>query len=142
VRMLAIVLVLALAALGLAACGGGDSKSDKAKSQVCDARDDISKQVTTLKGLTVSTATTDQITKSLQAIGDDLTAIKNAQGDLDGKRESQVKSANDDFAASVKSISSTLGSSTSLSDAKTQLSAALSQLATAYEQTFAKVDCG
>ena len=138
-RATALALVLAL---GVAACGGGSSsKEDKAKSQVCDARADIEKQVNTLKDLTISTATTDQITKSLQAIGDDLTTIKNAQGNLSDQRKQEVQQANKDFESSVKSIASDLGTSTSLSDAKTKLSAALDKLATSYQQTFAKIDC-
>jgi multidrug resistance efflux pump len=138
-RAAAIALVLAL---GLAACGGGDSsKEDKASSQVCDARADIEKQVNTLKNLTISTATTDQITKSLQAIGDDLTKIKDARGDLSSDRKQEVEQANKDFESSVKGIASDLGTSTSLSDAKTKLSSALDDLATSYQQTFAKINC-
>ena len=48
------------------------SKQDDAKAQVCDARADISKQVDTLKGITVSAATLDQIQTSLKAIDTDL----------------------------------------------------------------------
>ena len=136
-----VALALALAALGLAACGGGDSKEEKASNQVCDARADIQKQVNTLKGLTISTATTSQITKSLNAIGDDLAKIKDAQGDLNDERKKEVQQANKDFESSVKSIASDLGTATSLSDAKSQLSAALQKIATSYEQTFAKIDC-
>jgi len=133
--------VAVLIVLGLSACGGGDSKSDKAQSQVCDARADISKQVDTLKGLTISTATADQVTKSLQAIGDDLNKIKNAQGDLSDERKKEVQQANQDFESSVKSIASDLGTSTSLSEAKSALQSALQKLATSYQQTFAKLDC-
>jgi hypothetical protein len=136
-----LALALALCALGLAACGGGSSKEDDAKNQVCAARDDISKQVDTLKGLTISTATSSQITKSLQAIGGDLTKIKNARGDLSDDRKQDVDQANKNFESSVKSIASDLGTSTSLSDAKTKLGAALDQLASSYKQTFAKIDC-
>src|SRR4051812_10717043 len=79
-RPIASVIPLALAAM-LAACGG-QSKQEKAQSQVCTARADISKQVKTLKGLTLSTATTSQAKSSLQAIRDDLGKIRSAQGDL------------------------------------------------------------
>ena len=140
-RAVAVALTLALGSLGLVACGG-TSKSDKAKSQVCSARDDISKQVDTLKGLTLSTATAGQITSSLQAIGNDINKIRGAQGDLSGDRKKQVQDANQAFESSVKDIASSLSKTTSLSDAKTQLSSALQQLATSYQQTFAKIDCG
>ena len=127
--------------VALAACGGGESKSDKAQKQVCSARADISKQVNTLKGLTLSAGSVTQVTDALKAIGEDLNKIKDAQGDLSGDRKKEVQQANQAFESSVKSIASSLGSSTSLSDAKAQLTAALQGLASSYEQTFAKLSC-
>ena len=134
------IVAMIVLALVVSACGG-QSKSDKAKSQVCDARADISKQVDTLKGLTVSTATTSQIKSSVTAIANDLKTITNAQGDLSADRRSQVQQANKAFESQVKDIVSTLGSTTSLSSAKSQLTTALTQLADAYKQTFAKISC-
>ena len=129
------------AALAFGACGGS-SKADDAKNQVCSARADISKQVDTLKGLTVSTATTSQIKDSLKAIQNDLGQIKAAQGDLKGQRKSQVQAANEAFTTQVKTITSELGKSLSGANAKTQLTTAFQDLAKSYQQTFAKVDCG
>jgi hypothetical protein len=135
----ALILVLVL---GLAACGGGgDSKEEKAQKQVCAARDDLGKQVETLKGITLSTGTTEKITNSLKAMGDDLNKIKDAQGDLGDQRKQEVDEANKAFESSVKGIASSLGSSTSLSEAKQQLASALRGLATSYQQTFAKLSC-
>jgi hypothetical protein len=131
---------VAVVALGAAACG--TSEEDKAKEQVCDARADISKQVDTLEGLTLSTATTSQVKDSLTAIRDDLRKIGDAQGDLDDERKSQVQAANAAFAAQLQSIAADLGRDLSAADAKAQLQSALRQLATTYRQTFAKVDCG
>ena len=91
------ILVLAAAgALALSGCGGSSSssKQDDAKAQVCDARADISKQVDTLKGLTVSAATLDQIQTSLKAIDSDLKKIAGAAGDLKGDDKSQLQQAN------------------------------------------------
>src|ERR1700749_258257 len=93
--------------VALVACGG-QSKEQKATSQVCDARADIAKQVDTLKNLTVSTATTSQIKTSLNAIKDDLGKIKDAQGDLNPQRKSQLQQANEAFATQIKSIGSSL----------------------------------
>ena len=92
--------------------------------------------------MTLSTATTSEIRESLTTIGNDLTKIKDAQGELDGQRKSQVQQANQAFESQLKSIRSTLGSTTSLSDAEAQLSQAFQQLASAYEDTFSKIDCG
>jgi len=139
------ILVLAAAgALALGGCGGGSSsssKQDDAKATVCDARADISKQVDTLKGLTVSAATLDQIQTSLKAIDSDLKKISGAAGDLKGDDKSQLQQANKDFVTQINSIASSLVKSTSLSQAQSQAKDALSQLADAYKQTFAKFSC-
>jgi capsule polysaccharide export protein KpsE/RkpR len=132
-------LIAVLAALGLSACG--ESKQDKAKSTVCDARTDISKQVDQLKGLTVSTVTVDGVQNSLKAINSDLSKIRSAQGDLSGDRRQQVQDATKTFTSQMQSIAGSVGKSTSLSDAKAQFTNALQQLGDAYKQSFAKVDC-
>jgi hypothetical protein len=136
---IAFLLIALLATLGLSACG--QSKQDKAKTTVCDARADISKQVDKLKGLTVSTVTVDGVQSSLKAIQSDLSKIKDAQGDLSGDRRTQVQDATKTFTSQVQSIAGSVGKSTSLSEAKAQLTGALQQLGDAYKQSFAKVDC-
>ena len=133
------LLIALLGAVALGACG--ESKEDKAKSTVCDARADISKQVDQLKGLTVSTVTIDGVQNSLKAISSDLSKIKDAQGDLSGDRRQQVQDATKTFTSQVQSIAGSVGKSTSLSEAKTQLTSALQQLGDAYKQSFARVDC-
>lgn len=140
----AAALTLVVPALALGACGGGNdkpSKSDTAQANVCAARTDISKQVDTLKGLTLSTATTEQIKTSLNAIGKDLNTIKNAEADLSSDRRNEVEKATQAFVTQVSGVISTLGSTTSLNDAKAQLTTAFNQMADAYKQTFAKIDC-
>jgi hypothetical protein len=139
-RPLVLPLLLAVAVVGITACGG-QSASDKAKSQVCDARADISKQVDDLSSLTLATASVDGVKKNVQAIQDDLGKIKDAQGNLKGDRKQQVQAANEAFTQQVKSIASSVGKSLSLSEAGTQLKAATSQLATSYKQTLGKIDC-
>jgi predicted nucleic acid-binding Zn-ribbon protein len=134
-----LLLTLVLTAGMLSACG--QSKEDKAKSKVCDARDDIGKQVDKLKGLTVSTATLDQVTSSLNAIKQDLSDIADAQGDLSDQRKKDVQAANEAFKASVSQIASSVGKSLSLQDAGAQATQALQQLASTYQSTFGKIDC-
>jgi Tfp pilus assembly protein PilP len=136
---IASLLPVLIAALALGACG--ESKEDKAKSTVCDARADIGKQVDKLKGLTITTASASAAQESLKAINSDLSKITDAQGDLSDDRRQQVETANKAFTSQLQSIAASLGSSTSLSDAKSQLSSALQQLATAYKTSFARVDC-
>ena len=117
-------------------------KEDKAKAEVCSARDDIAKQVDDLKSLTITTASISQIKDGVTAIGNDLKKIASAQSDLSDERKQQVQDANSAFKSSVDQIASSLGSSTSLQDAATQLVSAGKTLAQSYENTFAKVDCG
>jgi hypothetical protein len=136
---IAVPLIALLAALGLGACG--ESKQDKAKSSVCSARSDMSKQVDQLKGLTASTVTIDGVQSSLKAIRDDLAKIKDAQGDLSGSRRQQVEDATKTFTSQVQSVAGSIGKSTSISDAKAQLTSALQQLGDAYKQSFARLDC-
>jgi hypothetical protein len=136
---IAALLIALLAALALGACG--ESKEDKAKSTVCDARADISKEVNSLTSLTASTVTVDGVQSSLKAIRSNLSKIKDAQGDLSGNRRQQVQDATKTFTSQVQSIAGSVVKSTSLSDAKAQLTSALQQLGTAYKQSFARVDC-
>jgi uncharacterized protein YjbJ (UPF0337 family) len=136
---IAFVLLAFAIAVALGACG--ESKEDKAKKTVCNARADISKQVDQLESLTISTATADEVQQNIQAINSDLSKIKDAQGDLSDERRQQVEAANKTFTSQVQSILGSLGKSTSLSDAKSQLTSATQELATAYQQSFARIDC-
>ncbi len=135
-----IVVCLALIA-AVAVAGCGESKADKAKKQVCSARSDIQKQVNDLRSLTPTTVTTDKVKSSLSSIQDDLKKITSAQKDLNADRKQQVQSANQEFSSQLQSITGSLGSSLSLSQAATQLQSALQQLGSAYQTTLAKIDC-
>jgi len=132
-------LVVVMLALVLGACG--ESEEDKALNTVCDARDDIGKQVDTLKGLTPATVTTDAVTQSLDAIKTDLDDIAGAQSDLSSDRRSEVETANTAFKSSVEGIAAELGTSLSASDAKAAVVTALQQLGASYEETFAPLNC-
>ena len=128
-----------LASLAVAACG--DSSEDTAKTTVCNARADISKQVDQLKALTPSTFTTEAASKSLSAIRSDLNDIKGAQSDLSDDRRQQVQQANQQFAGKVQDLVKQVFRSTSAADAKSQMTAAFQDLADTYKQTYARVDC-
>jgi hypothetical protein len=128
-----------LASIAVAACG--ESSQDKAQTQVCNARADISKQVDELKGMTPATITADAASKNLSAIRGDLQRIGDAQADLADDRRQQVQQANQEFAAKVKSVLGQVFRTTSAGDAKSELTTAVQQLADTYEQTYARVDC-
>ena len=129
-----------LLALALGACG--ESSEEKVQNTVCDARDDIGKQVDDLKSLTPATVTTDAVTQNLDAIQNDLKDISGAQSDLSSDRRSEVEAANKAFASSVEGIASQLGRSLSASDAKAGVVTALQQLEASYQKTFAPLNCG
>jgi uncharacterized protein (DUF342 family) len=130
-------LLIALAVLA----GCGQSAADKAKANVCSARDDIGQQVKTLQGLTLSTATTSKISDSLKAIQKDLNTISDNTGKLADQFKSDVKTANQQFTNSAKDTTSNLGTNLSAADAKTQLQNAFNQLASSYQSSFGKLKC-
>jgi methyl-accepting chemotaxis protein len=121
--------------------GCGQSAADKAKDQVCSARDDIGKQVQQLKGLTLSTATTGQVKASVDAIKKDLSTISDASGDLSDQFKQDVQAANQQFSSTVKDTVGNLGKTVSLQNAASQLNTALDQLAASYQSTFGQLKC-
>jgi ABC-type Zn uptake system ZnuABC Zn-binding protein ZnuA len=137
---LALLLLAAGLLLALAACG--ESDEDKAKSDVCDARDDIQANVKDLQNLTLGTATLDKIRSNLTAIQDDVKKIADAQGKLSESDKEQVQKANDAFKSKLQSLAGDVGRSLSLEDAAQQLKSAFADLATTYRETYAPVDCG
>jgi uncharacterized phage infection (PIP) family protein YhgE len=135
-----VLLLTALIAAGVLA-GCGKSEEEKATDQVCSARDDIAKQVDQLKGLTLTTATTDQVRNNLKAIRDDLAKITDARTNLSDKQRTQVEQANDAFRSQVAQIASTVAKSSSIEKASAQLKTAFNDLAASYRNTFGKIDC-
>ena len=136
-----LVLVLLAGALMLALAACGQSDEEKAKSNVCDARADIQKQVDELKSLTLGTATLDKIRSSLTAIQDDVKKIADAQGNLSESDREKVEKANAAFKSKLQGLAGEVGRSLSLENAAGQLKSAFADLATTYQQAFAPVDC-
>jgi uncharacterized protein YoxC len=132
---------LAMLVLALAVGACGESSADKAQSKVCNARDDMAKQVDQLTGMTAATLTTDAVTQSLDALKNDLNDITQAQSDLTGSRRQAVEAASKAFATQVKEIAGNVGSSLSASDAKAALTTSLQQLGASYQKTFAPMNC-
>jgi flagellar motor protein MotB len=132
---------LVLAAGLLSACGQSQSKADKAQAQVCGARDDIAKQVKSLQQLTLTTATTQKIQDSVQAIESDLKTIASATGDLAQDRKKDVQTANAQFTATMDQIRVDLGNKLSIQNAAAQAKAALQHLAQSYRSTFGQLNC-
>jgi hypothetical protein len=133
-------LLLAAGLLALAGCG--ESSQAKAFKRVCAARSDISKQIRTLTGLTLTTSSASNAKASFEAIGRDVTAIKSAQAKLDSTHRKTVEAATRAFVTQVGAIAAGLTAHLSRGNAATQFTAALSQLAGAYNQTLASISCG
>jgi Tfp pilus assembly protein PilP len=135
----ATVLLVLAALLGAAGCG--DSAQDQAMADVCAARDNITKQVDQLKALTPGTATTEKVSKGLQAIRDDLRKIGDARDQLSDDRRKEVQAANDEFAGAVRQTLKDVGTSVSAQEASSQLKPAFAQLESSYKNSFGKIDC-
>jgi uncharacterized membrane-anchored protein YjiN (DUF445 family) len=135
------LLLLSLLGLGLALAACGQSDEEKAKADVCDARDDIRANVRELQNLTLGTATVDKVKANLQAIENDLKKIADAQGDLSESDKQRLQEANDAFESKLKTLAAEVGRSVSLDDAAQQLKSGFADLATTYQQALAPIDC-
>ena len=138
-RLASCVPAVVALAFALGACG--ESSEEKAQTTVCNARDDIGKQVDELKSLTPATVSRGAVTESIAAITKDLDAISGAQGSLSGERRSELEAANKEFKAAVKETAAQVVTSVTASDAKASLVSALQELGTSYQETFASLDC-
>lgn len=126
-------------ATALIACG--ESAEAKAKKQVCSARNDISKQVSMLAGLTLTPSAAGTAKSSFEAIEKDLSQIKSAQPKLEPARRKQVEAATETFLGQLDSITSNLASHLSTGNAASQFKSALTQLASAYRLSLAPISC-
>ena len=95
----AAAVALLVGVLALAGCG--ESAQAKAKKQVCNARNDIAKQITTLQKLAINAGAARTAKASFEAIGKDVTQIKNVQKSLDTARRKEVETATHDFVTRV-----------------------------------------
>ena len=139
VRAARIASAAVLLALALGACG--ESDEEKAQNAVCDATDDIAKQVDQLASLTPATVTADAVRQNLQAIQKDFRDIGDAQPDLSEDRRRDVEAATQEFTGSVQTIVGDLGSSLSAADAKARLVTALEELKASYQEAFQPLNC-
>lgn len=123
--------------------GCGQSEEEKATAQICTARDGIAKQVDELQGLTITTATTSQVSDGLKAIRNDLSTISDARGQLSDESRDEIEKANDAFVASVRETAADVGRAISLETASADVNAALQKLAASYRSTLGQIqiDC-
>ena len=107
------------------AVGCGESDAEQAQNQVCDDLADLNKQVNELAYVHRGDCDDQRMCSSrLDAIKNDLSDIKDAQGDLNEDRKQQVESANQEFSSQVQAVASDLGTSLSTSGAEAKLQSA------------------
>ena len=138
-RLLALICLCSIA-LVASACGG-DSSAEKAKTQACDARADIQKQIDTLKGLPLAAGSIDTAKTAVTAIRTDLQQIDDAAPDLKGELKGQLEQANSTFKATLQTIADKVDTSSSLPDITAALTTAGTDLQAAYQSAFANVKC-
>jgi hypothetical protein len=132
--------LVALAALALASCGG-KSDAEQAQEDACGAVTDIGKQVKQLRNYTVLTVTSDKVKANVNAIKADLKTIKGALPDLESSLKSQLKTASETFSNELSRVASGLGRSISVQSAAIQVNKAGAQLQQSYNAAFASVSC-
>jgi hypothetical protein len=139
-RVIALLAALVGSAALLGACG--ESEEEKAQNAVCDARADIERRVNELSDLTITTASIEQVTSSLEAIRDDLERIAAEQGDLEPERQQEVEEAGKRFRSQLQTTAGDLVSgATSGEEAAARAGAALDELAGTFREAYAPVDC-
>src|SRR5262249_57549557 len=123
-------------------------KKERAIAKVCRGRGEIKKQITKLDGVTISSNTVNEAKASFEAIGTQLTKIRDAQPDLEPKRKEQIEPATKTFSSELSTIASgvvaSLGSGnieTALKNAGPQLKSAVTKLGSAYQQAYAPITC-
>ena len=136
------IFVLLFSATALVACG--ESAEEKAKAEVCDARNEINTQIAKLQGLTLSTNTANEAKVAVEAIGHSLTKIKNAASKLTPARREQVEAAGKKLESEANKIASDLSSNLTAANLEATLTKAKSALSTfgaSVKQAVAPVGC-
>jgi hypothetical protein len=137
---------LLLSVAVLVACG--ESSQDKARAEVCAARNAISEQVKKLQGMALSSNAVDEAKSGLESIGDELRKIRDAQPDLAPVRKQEVEAATSRFGEELKAVglqvASGLAAGTgeaALESARPKLKSALEALARDYRQALGPINC-
>jgi hypothetical protein len=135
------VLAASLGSVGLlVACG--ESEEEKAQSAVCDARADIERRVDDLAGLSITTASIEEVRDNLEGIRDDLQKIADEQGDLEPERRQEVEEAGKRFRSELQATAQDIVSGqASGEEAGARLGSALDELAKSFRKAYAPVDC-
>lgn len=142
----AAVALLAVGSLGLAGCG--ESSEEKAAKQVCSATNEITKQISKLQTIPITTNFPTEAKSALSAISDSLSKIKENVSKLEPARKEEFEAATRTFQASLARISASVASAalssnleSALKSAEPQIKAALSGLGNDYKKAFEALKC-
>jgi vacuolar-type H+-ATPase subunit H len=136
------IFVLLFSATALVACG--ESAEDKAKTEVCDAHNEINSQIAKLESLTLSTNTPNEVKASAEAIGKSLTKIKNAASKLAPARREQVEAGVKQLESEASKIASELTSNLTAANLEatlTKLKSSVSTFGANFKKALAPVGC-
>jgi hypothetical protein len=140
-RRRTIAILALLSAALLVACG--ESEEEKAQDRVCDARADIEKRVDDLAGLTITTASIDDVTNNLKAIRDDLEKIAAERNDLAPEQRAAVDQAAKSFRSELETAAKDVVSgAASGEEAGARIGSAVDDLAKSFREAYGPVDCG
>jgi hypothetical protein len=121
----------------------GQSEEEKAQDRVCDGRADIQKRVDDLAGLTITSASIDEVTNNLKAIRDDLEKIAAEREDVAPEQRDAVDQAAKRFRSELETAAKDVVSgAASGEEAGARIGSALDQLATSFREAYGPVDCG
>jgi hypothetical protein len=121
----------------------GESEEEKAQDRVCDARADIEKRVDDLAGLTITTASIEDVTNNLQAIRDDLETIAGERDDLAPDQGDAVDQAAKSFQTELETAAKDVVSGAASGDeAGARIGSALDDLGKSFREPYGPVDCG
>jgi chromosome segregation ATPase len=135
-----VILASLLVALPVAC---GESEEEKAQNRVCDARADIEKRVDDLAGLTITTASIEEVTNNLKAIRDDLEKIAAERDDLAPEQRDAVDQAATRFRSELETAARDIVSgAASGEEAGARIGAALDELAKSFREAYGPLDCG
>ena len=138
-RRTIVILASLLAALPVAC---GESEEEKAQDRVCDARADIEKRVDDLAGLTITTASIEDVTNNLKAIRDDLEKIAAEREDLAPEQQDAVDQAAKRFRSELETAAKDVVSGAASGEqAGARIGAALDELAKSFREAYGPVDC-
>jgi hypothetical protein len=141
-----VVALLAISALGLAACG--ESSSEKATKQICSATSEITTQIKKLESLPISSSFPTEAKSSVEAIDKSIKKIEEAAPNLPTAQKEKISAADKAFQTEIITITKDVASASksgnleaALKGAAPQIQDSLSKLAADYKQAFESLKC-